>query len=461
MKKFLTPFLALISLLLIYLVGATEVKYTPNEQDDGPLPLSQSQRQQLLQLEQAIAQSLDPQATLLQVAEANNMDPQDLVDMLERNRRDLAAGGDAPRQLVAWPQQVLKLLGSIGVILSQAASKNPKVFSTLTLSLLCLIYVGIMAPRTGLLVSSNSGFLSRGHTTWFLPPTRYVDRFLESHHYAEKGFSVKEKKLHLGDLELSGDDNCVQWLDKFGRTSALKVAATSRVTIRSSNYIPHGLLDGEEDTEDDAVHEFVTSIVFEQAVNILSSRRFTEFTDSMIRFQSSHDKRQRSAVLVIPSSGDWGRFGLQPLRVTHQSEDETCIDLTYSTLKGGVFDGQIQFSAKQVESGDVVLQVSILIPRKSRKLGEKLSIRLVKTLSDSIERSILTEAKKLMARQVQGKRFKEKAKSRASERRHFRFEKEKQLEEMAEDRRRRWQRTNKDTGRYRPSGHRMKSPNNC
>jgi hypothetical protein len=32
---------------------------------------------------------------------------------------------------------------------------------------------------------------------------------------------------------------------------------------------------------------------------------------------------------------------------------------------------------------------------------------------------------------------------------------------MAEDRRRRWQRGNPDAGRWRPSGDRMKSPNNC
>jgi hypothetical protein len=32
---------------------------------------------------------------------------------------------------------------------------------------------------------------------------------------------------------------------------------------------------------------------------------------------------------------------------------------------------------------------------------------------------------------------------------------------MAKDRRRKWQRQNPDAGRYRPSGDRMKSPNNC
>ena len=38
---------------------------------------------------------------------------------------------------------------------------------------------------------------------------------------------------------------------------------------------------------------------------------------------------------------------------------------------------------------------------------------------------------------------------------------ERKMEEMAEDRRRRWQRSNPDAGRYRPSGDRMRSPNNC
>ena len=71
----LTLLLYLVLSLLTNSSVATEITYTPNEQDgtdnSGPLPLSQAQRDQLTQLEQAIVQSPDPQATLLKVAQSN------------------------------------------------------------------------------------------------------------------------------------------------------------------------------------------------------------------------------------------------------------------------------------------------------------------------------------------------------------------------------------------------------
>ena len=71
----------------VHIVHAeTEIKWTPNEPDahrqaaaaqsggagSGPLPLSQQQRQQLLQLDQVIATSANPQETLQQAAAAND-----------------------------------------------------------------------------------------------------------------------------------------------------------------------------------------------------------------------------------------------------------------------------------------------------------------------------------------------------------------------------------------------------
>ena len=80
-----------------------EATWTPNESDQesgGPLPLSMNQRQELLKLEQAIRSSPDPQATLLKVAEANQMDPNDLVNLLNRNRQDMQGAGGGGLQYV-------------------------------------------------------------------------------------------------------------------------------------------------------------------------------------------------------------------------------------------------------------------------------------------------------------------------------------------------------------------------
>lgn len=134
---------------------AIEATWTPNKQDEndgGPLPLSQAHRDQLLELEQAILASPDPQGTLMQVAQANNMDPQDLVNMLERNQKEMS-GGAPPRRrrgrrtVQAWPQTILTGLSSLGWMLSQMAHGNPRAFALASLSILLVLHVLIHAPR--------------------------------------------------------------------------------------------------------------------------------------------------------------------------------------------------------------------------------------------------------------------------------------------------------------------------
>ena len=83
----------------------------------------------------------------MQVAQANNMDPQELVSMLERNRRDLGGGAPARRELKAWPQTVIKGLSSLGLILSQTAQRNPRSFALITISLVLMLHILISAPR--------------------------------------------------------------------------------------------------------------------------------------------------------------------------------------------------------------------------------------------------------------------------------------------------------------------------
>lgn len=128
-----------------------EATWTPNDQDDGggPLPLSQAQREQLLQLEQAIVNSPNPRETLMQVAESNNMDPNELVNMLERNRRDMGGGAGVARRRVvnAWPQAILRTLSSLGLILAQSAQRSPRTFALASLSIILMVHVLISTPR--------------------------------------------------------------------------------------------------------------------------------------------------------------------------------------------------------------------------------------------------------------------------------------------------------------------------
>lgn len=139
-------------LLFVFLMLGTpsfglEATFTPNPDDTtGPLPLSQKQRDQLTKLEEAIMSSPDPQATLTQIAQANNMNAADLAGMLERNRSDMGGGG-ASRRVSSWPQAVMQILATLTLIVKQLASKHPKSFGVIVSSLVLVLYIVWTAPR--------------------------------------------------------------------------------------------------------------------------------------------------------------------------------------------------------------------------------------------------------------------------------------------------------------------------
>lgn len=110
--------------------------------------------------------------------------------------------------------------------------------------------------------------------------------------------------------------------------------------------------------------------MYDAAATVLSSRHLTEFVDppKSLRLQASQETRLRSAVLVVRKVGDWGGYGLQPLRVAHQQEGANVASLTNSTLKGGHFDGQISIRVQQTKEEQRVMQVRLLIPTKGRKV---------------------------------------------------------------------------------------------
>ena len=62
--------------------------------------------------------------------------------------------------------------------------------------------------RTGLVLSSGHGLLSRGHTTLFTPPTKYVQRFLDSPSVGRRPVSPALSSSRT----LRGDRN--QWIDE-------------------------------------------------------------------------------------------------------------------------------------------------------------------------------------------------------------------------------------------------------
>jgi Spy/CpxP family protein refolding chaperone len=110
--------------------NALQAKWTPNKKDDdegGPLPLSQATRNQLQRLDDTIQTSSDPQATLKKIAQTNNMEPKELSRMLERNRRDqkhvskkqgnlLTRVVRAPMAILRWAGRHRKVLVLLGLV---------------------------------------------------------------------------------------------------------------------------------------------------------------------------------------------------------------------------------------------------------------------------------------------------------------------------------------------------------
>lgn len=451
---------------------ATEVKWTGNEADtaegnSGPLPLSQQQRQQLLQLEDVIMKSSDPEATLKQAAEANQMAPQDLLSMLQRNRSDLeqglaevpSGGGGGMSSTVGGTLR--KLLAALIAVLTKSASQNPKIFSIIATTLLLLVFLAVSAPRTGLVLSNQRGILSRGPTTILQPPTKFLEKRMGSAKWQQRDAKNNELSSDVWK-DLALDQDGAIW-HSLNRKSEVAKAATAQITIPITSFL-------EEGANDEEAIDFAMDLCYNHALDVLAARQFTEFTpDESISLHTlqKDEGRKRFAVLVVKKLGDLGRYGLVPLQVVKKLESDREAALTFSTLKGAPFTGQIHISAVQHRhrmkggASSLVLNVHLAIPRKGNKISQKLGVKIVDSLATSISATVRTRTRQSLARQSQSSRFQGKAKARAEERRTSRFQKEKELEEMAEDRRRKWQRKNPNSGSYRPSGDMMKSPNNC
>ena len=489
----------------------------------GPLPLSQNQRQQLLELEQTITNSNDPEGTLRHVAKSNNMSPEDLIQMLQQNRQDLeqvsgqATASISNRASTTLPRKLLNMFYAIILMTIRMAKLHPKAFIFALLTITAFGYGTTMAPKTGLVLSSKPSLFSNGHSTVYAPPSSYIQEYM-SNNFAigrkQKQLNPSISKINLSRtrkdmlIEIFDDNDSDDKYDTYfkdgvqeiptGRKALhdtykqLSFAITSRKSISLESFFLNS-----EDEDDSETYDAISNIVFTAGQQILNAKRFTEFTQPKLYLHS----RKKLLCLVMKKLGDFNRFGIQPLAIAR--EENVCLstvdisEIAFYTVKGGHFDGELLIAIEKwtkdsndntIDDDDdelenetsesdvsmdeinhnnskdiqVVVNVSLLIPKKGRKVSKKLAKQLVSSISNSISSSIMIEAKKNISRTKQLGMLKQNTQKYAKQRRFERSENVKKIEEMAKDRKRRWQRgSTGNGGRFRPSGDRMKSPNNC
>jgi hypothetical protein len=132
------------------------------------------------------------------------------------------------------------------------------------------------------------------------------------------------------------------------------------------------------------------------------------------------------------------------------------VHLVLSTVPGYHWEGQIHVVVSLDGSARVVVDVAIIVPPKGRAVPQSVARTIVAALVESVSTSVQTRTRQSLSRSRQSSSFQQQARSKAGRRRESRQRKERELEEMAADRRRRWQRQNPNA-----SGDRMKSPNNA
>jgi hypothetical protein len=265
--------------------------------------------------------------------------------------------------------------------------------------------------------------------------------------------------------------------------------STARTMIRhhGSDESPN-----KDDTTDDAYQQQEEiECMIESAKSILGERKFTEFVPAnsrSLKFRSvivatsseededDEDVNIEGGAIAMKSLGDFRRYGVQPFCFSYETDEDDNEDdedieegrgkllqhcVAFHTLKGGHFDGELQFSVEQQENSGLVISVTLAIPHGGRAPPARLAEEMVSSIAHSIAQSTLMRTKQTLSRRMQSKTYRARASSRAVLKRHLHYEHEKAQEEMAAERKRKWKRNNPDAGHYRPSGHRLKSPNNC
>lgn len=392
---------------------------------------------------------------------------------------------------------------------------HPRSAAWMALVVLSMAYVLISAPRNGIVISAggNGIFRSMGFTTVLSPPTEYVSRYILSDAFdqletsvprsSKKGtyssskwqdvFSAKDGEkdgVHVIPLNKQQKKK-VSMAILARKTVPFEVLLPSEEELellheREKNVKEHRQVSDEELMQmvEEKAWEDCVHLAFQSAESIVAARRFAEFihapasssfdsSNSRIKFIARGDKKEKAA-LVVKSMGVWKRYGIQPLKIAAEEMTQDSSSVVYYTLQGGHFDGQLKVSVEKdkefMEEEDddddenddktttathprITVTVSLWIPKGGRKIPTPLASQMVSMLAESITTSIMTAAKQTLSRKLQSTIYRDKAKSRAIQKRHVAFETMQKMEEMAADRRRRWQRNNRGSGgTYRPSG---------
>jgi len=419
-------------------------------------------------------------------------------------------GGGGGSMAASLPRRVVSLVISIFMALIKTASvhvsRNPKQSTLLGMALVCTLLAVHNAPRNGIVVSSGSfPPFSRGHTTLLEPPIDYLERCCvkswekgggcwtsslpEPIESSMKPKSSKSKKRQSATKAVGG----------VGMTRSLEIDTSSaeegEVTVETSRAKDEGFalittaqtlitMDTDtivQDTDDESsdVEEEALDCMNESIRAILDERKFSEFVvpsgnSKSLKFRSflvaseeDEDDVMEGAVMAMKSLGDFGRYGVQPLCISYEMDDDEEEDgepmihcVAFHTLTGGHFDGELRFLVEEKKSG-VVVSVTLAIPKGGRAPPTRLAESMVSSLTQSIAQSSQIRMKQTLARRRQSRSYRARASGRASMKRHLRYEQEKAQEAMAADRKRKWKRNNPDAGHYRPSGHRLRSPHNC
>lgn len=423
-------------------------------------------------------------------------------------------GGGGQRLSMAnssLPRRLLSLIISIVATFIKSASvqisRHPKQ-STVLAALLTLTLLAMHnAPRNGIVISSGGTFppFSSGHTTLLEPPVDYLERYCVNSWEKGGGWisSLPESKEVLDIKKKSAKSkkkSTTQVVGGVGFTRSLEIATSNavegEVTVETSRakladgfqlittaqtMLTHHDNDEKltKDKSDNNFHREELECMIESAKSVLGERKFTEFVPEnsqsmkfrsfLVTSEADDEEAIEGGVIAMKLLGDFGRYGVQPLCLSYETDDDENDDgepmtqcVAFHTLKGGHFDGELRFLVvEDIEKSAIVISVTLAIPHGGRAPSARLAEALVSSIVQSIAQSILIRTKQTLSRRMQSKTYRTRASSRAVLKRHLQYEQEKAQEEMAAERKRKWKRNNPDAGHYRPSGHRLKSPNNC
>ena len=491
---------------------ALEATFTPNPADSpenggsGPLPQSMEQRKQLLELSVAIAQTPDPASTLSHVAQQNGITADELGAMLDRNTKDLQESGQLEEMLQGvqanlaaqgvgrgasgtLPRRLIGLVSSIIVGIAKGTAgqiaKHPKHSSLFAAAILLTALTMHNIPKNGLVISSGTSPISRGHTTLLNPPADYIQQFYvdawargrweSSLPEPVKGKKSKARKQSDGSVGMTQfieiNDSQVRD-DEVRINTELDIDGFSLVATASQTISIQDAVGNDQNVEEDDGGEEAMEVMLESISTLFGDRKFSEYTldRTALKWRSvivadEDDDALEGAVMSMRLLGDFGRYGIQPFCHSYELNEEDADDSTmihcvaFHTLKGGHFDGELRYSVntKEDKSG-AIISVTLAIPQGGRAPPIRLAESMVESLTSSIVRSSQLRIKQTSSRRNQSKHYRARSAARAKEKRHLKYEQEKLQEEMAAERKRKWKRNNPDAGHYRPSGHRLRGP---